>query len=542
MEDTADRSSGIEEDVTPSSSNAVATLGRRRLLRHSWVGAAAPLVTLGGAAIATGCEEHPPEGKPVPKSPEGALGASTVSDDPGRHLVARLTYGVTATDLATVERDGRSAWLEAQLDPSGMDTSDLDAKLGQLPALAMSTSELQTAHSTGSGAPVAAQLKLAWFIRAVHSPAQLFERTVEFFSDHLNVPTANRRLSLLKIVDDREVVRRHALGRFDDLLVASAQSPAMLLYLDNATSSVRGINENYSRELLELHTVGRDGGYDEADVVSLARLLTGWTIDRSTGEFRFVARDHDAGALSVMGWQRPSAGDPFDHGVEFLRWLAMQPATATHVCTKLARRFVADEPSPDMVDAMAAAWSANDSSIAPVIRSMVDHGAFERSVGAKFQRPLDHVAAALRALDADVRPSTDLGQLAELHDALATLGQVPFEWPAPNGYPDVEGAWLNAGALLNRWNLVGDLAAGASEVIRVDLGAIAAGLRGMTSDEAVAALAQRLLNRAPSEMDRRALATATGWRPGSSPTPDQIDDGITAAVVTLLTSADAQYR
>src|SRR5680860_1105938 len=304
----------------------------------------------------------------------------------------RLTYGATPAARDHIVAIGEAAWLNEQFDPASLDTSAVDAKIAALPALSQSAVQLFTNYPDGQAQLAAAQLQLALGIRAAESPAQLFERMVEFWSDHFNVPLAERALQLLKIVEDREIIRPRALGTFKDLVVADALSPAMLLYLNNNESSVGAINENYGRELLELHTLGVDGGYTEADVVSTARLLTGWTINRNTGTFQFVLARHDTSPLTIMGWTRPSDTNYLAHGIQFLQWLAVQPQCAQHVCRKLAVRFVSDQPDQSLVDAMAATWLANNGAIEPVLRTMVAHPAFDASAHAKFHPTLDYNA------------------------------------------------------------------------------------------------------------------------------------------------------
>ncbi|MEZ5380224.1 MAG: DUF1800 domain-containing protein [Microthrixaceae bacterium] len=458
------------------------------------------------------------------------------------HLLRRLTFGLTPADRSRFDAMGESAWLTEQLDPTGPDVSALDAQLDALPALAMTAVELDAAYPAGNYSTASGQLQLAWIIRAVHSPAQLYERLVEFFSDHFNVPLDGRNLSLLKVVEDREAIRPHARGRFADLLVASAQSPAMLLYLDNATSFAGNINENYARELLELHTLGVDGGYSEEDVVATARLLTGWTIDRNTFTFQFRQARHDTGAVTILGWQRPTDNDYLGHGEQFLTWLARQEATARFVCTKLARRFVADVPPGGLVDAMVAAWHSNDTAIAPVVEAMVGHPAFEEAPGTKFSRPLDYLAFGLRATGTTVNPTINRQELAAVGQALGGLGQLPFQWAAPNGYPDVAGAWLNGGALLARWNAIGDALSNASPVLGADVAPLGAGLKGRGDAEIYDALAMRVLGEPITPIGRAVLRQATGWPEESVPSAAAFDDGLLPAVLALLTSPDAQYR
>ena len=459
------------------------------------------------------------------------------------HLLRRLTYGPTQADLGALNALGEAAWLAGQLDPSTLDTTAIDAKLAALPALAMTPAQLDAAYPDGGDAQLAgAQLKLAFAIRAVESPAQLYERMVEFWSDHFNVPTAERIQTLLKIVEDREVIRVHALGRFKDLLVASASSPAMLAYLDNFLSTAGAINENYARELLELHTVGVDNGYDQDDIVDTARLLTGWGIDRSTGEFEFTQPDHDAGPVDIMGWTRPGNPSGYDDGVAFLHWLADDPRTAEFVCTKIARRFVADAPDPTVVAAMTTAWLANDTQIVPVLEAMIAHPAFDAAAGTKFQRPLDYFASFLRSFDASVAPSTDVADLSGLGQVLGALGQIPFEWPAPNGYPDVGGAWLNTGALLNRWNLIGDVLANTFPVISYDSTGFRATLNGLTAAQIYEATTQSILHQSITGAGTVLLNSFTGWSDSDLPSTTEINEHLPLIAFAVFASADALYR
>ena len=299
---------------------------RRSVLRRPWL---ALLAAAGGAAALAGCDVT---SSPSTAAPTSCAGSPTAPTRPG---------APTSGPWAKLR-----GWTISSTRPR-LDTHALDAKLAGFPALAMTVPQLYGAYPDNAAAQEAlGQLRVAALIRAVESPAQLLERMVEFWSDHFNVTAEGRAASLLKIVEDREVMRVHALGRFKDLLVADASSPAMLLYLDNYLSKVDAINENYGRELLELHTVGRDNGYIYDDIVSTARLFTGWTIDTSTGDFVFRPLHHDPGPITIMGWTRPSTGTGYDHGVDFLHWLAMQPRTATRVCHKLAVRFVGDDPEP----------------------------------------------------------------------------------------------------------------------------------------------------------------------------------------------------
>lgn len=471
----------------------------------------------------------------------GVLGACDMVDestDPRVQVLRRATYGVSATSLARIRQVGASAWLDEQLNPARLDTTALDAKLAGLPMLAASPAEAWAAADTTD---VGLQLRGASIIRSVESPAQLFERMVEFWSDHLNVPITDRQSGALKIIEDREVIRPHALGRFADLLVASAKSPAMLVYLDNGVSKKGSPNENYARELLELHTVGV-GNHTEADVAATARLLTGWIVDGTTRTSRFVFSRHDPAVVTSVGWTRPAVGTSSTsvaHIDAFLVHLARQPGTARRLATKLALRFAGDVAPPRLVDDLAAAYLANDTAIAPVLRTLFEHPDFLAARGTKFRRPLDWIAASCRAVGATI----DLGtEPALLSSAVITLGQIPFGWPAPNGFPDVEGKWLTSAALLGRWVVAGDMMAIRNSPVVVPHAALGDGLVGLTATEAVGRLATRVLGEPLTTNGLRILVDNTGLRDSGPLTSRQVETLVKQVTALLLCTPDFQYR
>jgi uncharacterized protein (DUF1800 family) len=457
------------------------------------------------------------------------------------HLLKRLTYGATPAERDRIVAMGETAWLNEQLAPASINTSAIDAKVAQLPPINMAPVDLFNAYLAAGAKDAGAQLQHAALMRAVESPAQLQERMVEFWSDHFNVPFEDKQVILYKIIEDRTVIRPLALTSFKQLLVGSATSPAMGRYLDNYVSKVNGINENYGRELLELHTLGV-GNYTEADVVSTARLLTGWSIDNATRAFKFKQAQNDPAPLTILGWTRPTTGNPFTHGVAFLQYLAMQPACAQFVCTKLARRFVADRPDPALVTAMVNAWMANDSQIAPVLKAMIAHPAFDASAAKKFRRPHDYITFGLRSLRASVNPSTNLNQIKKIGKQIDGMGNKVFEWPAPNGYPDVEGAWLNTGGLLCRWNWTSDVVAKAFNLITYDTTALRQSLYGKTASAIYDAVAQYLLLESVTDAGEIVMNTQTGWTSTTVPTNAQVDAALPTILIAVLGAADAQYR
>jgi uncharacterized protein (DUF1800 family) len=306
-------------------------------------------------------------------------------------------------------------------------------------------------------------------------------------------------------------------------------------------SKVNGINENYGRELLELHTLGV-GNYTEADVVNTARLLTGWSIDNTTRTFKFKQAQNDPAPLTILGWTRPNTADRFSHGVSFLHYLAMQPACAQFVCRKIARRFVADQPDPALVTAMANAWLANDSQIGPVLKAMVAHPAFDASAGTKFRRPYDYVVFGLRALRASANASANQNQIRKIGKQLESMGNQLFEWPAPNGYPDVEGAWLNTGGMLCRWNWTSDVVARAFNLLPYDTTALRQTLYGKPANTIYDLVAQYLLLESVTDLGEIVLNTQLGWSSTTQPTNAEVDAALPTILIAVLGAADAQYR
>ena len=311
------------------------------------------------------------------------------------------------------------------------------------------------------------ELTSAALLRATYSKRQLYEVLVEFWSDHFNIDSSKAECAWLKAGDDREVIRKHTLGRFGELLRASAFSPAMLWYLDGRANvkrtSAERPNENYARELLELHTLGVHGGYTQADVMEAARCLTGWTVrDRhGLGKARveFHADQHDDGRKCVLGVEIPAAGGERD-AETLLAIVAAHPSTARHLATKLCRRFIADEPPDAAVERVAAAFAGSAGDIRSTLRALFATPEFAHSRGTKLKRPFHYTVSILRASEA----ATDAGPA--LTSYLARMGHAPFQYPTPDGYPEQAVAWQ--GALFWRWKLALALAGGHVEGTRID--------------------------------------------------------------------------
>ncbi len=313
---------------------------------------------------------------------------------------------------------------------------------------------------------VAGELTEAKIYRAVMSERQLEEVLTDFWFNHFNVYLDKGAGKWLTTSYERDAIRPHVLGTFEDLLKATAQHPAMLFYLDNWQSvsaefgerlnrmrkgkaRVRGINENYARELMELHTLGVDGGYTQKDVQEVARCFTGWTIEEPNrgGLFRFNPRFHDRGEKVVLGQKIP-AGGGMEDGFKVIEILARHPNTARFVSTKIAQRFVADTPSPALVERMAASFLKSSGDIKTVLKTMIGSPEFfsEQSFQAKLKSPLEMAASALRATNAKLSSALDVSQ------ALAQMGQPLYRKQEPTGYSNNGEEWLNSAGLLARIN------------------------------------------------------------------------------------------
>jgi len=372
------------------------------------------------------------------------------------HFLNRISYGPSADAVLEVEKHGWETVLGNQLHPEDIDTSEIDEIVAErFPTLALSAKEIVDAEDDEIVDRLIPDAIISSVVRQFYSPAQLFERMVEFWSDHFNINILDDKVKFFKATDDRESIRPHALGKFRDLLHANARSPAMLLYLDNYSNTKEGPNENYARELLELHTLGVDGGYTEKDVVEVARAFTGWTISRQTLEFRFDMNLHDRGKKTVMGEPilQPYTGGITD-GEQVLDLLASHPSTAMFISTKLIRRFVSDNPHPVLANKMAQVFLDTDGNIRELMRTLFYSYAFWMSREIKMKRPLDFLASAVRRFDLP----PDEPVFNYIHSKLKQLGQVPFTWHAPNGYPDTASYWTNTAALVNRWSTGKDTA------------------------------------------------------------------------------------
>jgi uncharacterized protein (DUF1800 family) len=446
------------------------------------------------------------------------------------HVLSRTGFGPRPGDVERVRSLGIQRYVDEQLQPQRIADGAMTARLAGLTTIELSSRQIaeqyelpqlearkQRKADAKDGDPAAGdgkqppdpmqqransvmvELSEQKLLRAVYSERQLQEILTDFWFNHFNVDARKGSSRFMLTEYERETIRPRVLGKFRDLLGATAKSPAMLFYLDNwmsadpngphlpdhvgrprivrgpfggsvmmppsprvaqgnpARSAPKGLNENYGRELMELHTLGVDGGYTQRDVTEVARALTGWTIDRPRqgGSFTFNARIHDTGQKVVLGHVIKAGGGESD-GEQVLDILAKHPSTARFIATKLARRFVSDTPPPALVDRAAARFRDTDGDLREVMRAILTSPEFlsPDAYRAKVKTPFEFVVSALRATGADVQDARPLVREVQ------TLGMPLYMCQPPTGYKDTGEAWVNTGALVSRMNLAVRLAGG----------------------------------------------------------------------------------
>jgi uncharacterized protein (DUF1800 family) len=381
---------------------------------------------------------------------------SPLSWDPVDHLLSRFAFGPTAAARAAVTRSGVTAWYNDQvaLAAKSPGYGGNLAVAAEGPMLALSPAEVrQSLKASGDefGWTAMNQLTRVTLGLQVWSDAQLYETLVDFFANHLNVTNHSGDLWNTRHLYDRTVIRAHAMGSFTNMLLASAKDPAMLLYLNLATSVKNSVNENYGRELLELHTVGMV--YSEADVKNASYLLTGRTIDIQTFGYSYNPANHKTGAVKVLGFSHAnsSTADGKAGADAMVAYLARHPETARRLAQKLCVRFVSDSPSSTLVAAVAKAYLDSGTQILPMVSTILRSDEFWSARGNKTRRPAENLIATLRVLG--TQPAVMGKALEALHWMSAAVGHVPLDWVDPDGYPDVATAWRGSGTLLKQWQL-----------------------------------------------------------------------------------------
>jgi uncharacterized protein (DUF1800 family) len=416
------------------------------------------------------------------------------------HVLNRLSFAPRPGQHAEVSALGAREFITRQLDPDSIDDHWIDARASHFEALrAWPLGELLEYDAR----ELLDQLTRYKILHAVHSNRQLKEVMVDFWSDHFNIDPSKGDSKWLKPADDREVIRAHALGSFPALLKASALSPSMLWYLDGrvnrrAKESERP-NENYGRELLELHSMGVHGGYSQQDVMEIARCLTGWTVREraksrfAVGKVEFRPDLHDDGPKILLGIPIPAglgAAD-LDRVIDIV---AHHPSTARFIAEKLCRRFIADDPPAEALSEVAETFQRTSGEIRPTLGTLFETPAFWASRGGKFKRPFHFVVSALRSTSA----RTDAGPALQNH--LLRLGHAPFQYPTPDGYPEEAQPWM--ATLLWRWKFALDFS---NRAIKGTSFFPQKLIRAAGSE---AALAAHLLGRAPTDVEKSAVASS----------------------------------
>src|SRR5215813_2075657 len=429
--------------------------------------------------------------------PEHLILADGPEIDPAFHLLSRAAYGPWPGDLEHMRSIGSERWIEEQLIPESIDDTACDLRARRFETI---WHEPGTCYEYKK--PVLREeITRHTLLRALYSKRQLFEVMVGFWTDHLNINLEKGDCIYLKSSDDRLVIRAHALGKFRDLIRASATSPAMLVYLDGKENQKKGPkdvpNENYARELLELHTLGVDGGYTQADVYEAARALTGWRLRTGwrKGTVYFDPELHDDGEKRVLGQVIPAGGGAADLD-RLVDIACSHPATARHLATKLVRRFVSEDPPASLVTRVAAVFNNSNGDIKSLLRTILTADEFKNSRGLKFKRPFHFIASSLRALGADTHAHQ------QLIEYLQRMGQGPFQHPTPDGYPDRTAPWL--GTLLWRWNFAFAVASNRVPAVNVSLDQLTHAI-GPGSEFNAGKLISYFIGRAGSATELKAL-------------------------------------
>lgn len=510
---------GLEERLVAAQTNPEPPRGRRKFL----AGALAGVATLAAArpAFAQGRSKKA-DREVMPVDPfAGALGLAIAPPsawaNPTIRLVRRATLGLSDADVTAAKAMGYQGWLQYQLDYQRIDDSAVDNAVATL--WPTTTQDVNALFSVAQSTVQTAQ-QAAWVYRAALSKRQLYERMVEFWSDHFNIEFA--KVGYLKVVDDRDVIRKNALGKFSDLVKASSKSGAMMAYLDQNVSRVGAPNQNYARELMELHTLGVNGGYTQDDVAELSRVLTGWTI-QGRGTFTFNATLHDWGAKTVMGVTIPAGSpalgaDGIKEGEQMIDFLCNHPSTATFISTKLLKWLLTPEPTQSQVNIVAGVFRATGGDLKLVVRAILNQG-WMATAPAKFKRPFHYLVSALRGSNAAITNT------AGINGQLVNLGQPLYQWETPDGYPDLFEYW--SGNLMPRWQFGTTVANLRSGTIVVDTTPYLSG----TADAAVDLIARNFFG---GEMDAVTRANLLTYLKGGTFNETRVRETLSLAIASEL--------
>jgi hypothetical protein len=434
---------------------------------------------------------------------------------PRAHLLNRFTFGATAGDRADATVSNPDTWWANQVSLGrahpGYSGSAAVAAIG--PMLSMTPAAVQAQLTTlgrAYGWDALDQINRVTLGLQIWSPAQLYETLVDFFANHLNITCFNGDVWNTRHAFDRDVIRANVFGKFSDMLLAAGRHPAMLYYLNQAESTKAAVNENYGRELLELHTVGLN--YTETDVKNSAAILTGRTVSNNDWTYVYTSSWHTTGPVTVLGFSdpNPTAAGGEAVGDAYLNYLAHHALTAQHIAQKLCVRYVSDTPSASLVSQVAQVYLQNDTAILPTVNAILRSDEFWAARGAKTRRPSENTVAAARTIgiqaNGDVRGALDV-----LRWFIYLMGQDPLSYGPPPGYPDLAASWRSAGNLILTWNVHRALVQNWwTTWTAPSPSALLGGGTPATSGDAIDLLAATLLGQSINATDKQTLLTYLG--------------------------------
>jgi uncharacterized protein (DUF1800 family) len=513
-----------------------------------------------GSRAGAALERNTPTGGRTFSGPAAAAEATEVTvktvlaKDPVRHLASRATFGATPKLLADIKRMGIDAWVRQQLEPEKIAPSAAELKLSELPTLKLSPQQLRDQRDALNerGAQPERELVDATIARQIWSERQLFEVMVDFWNDFLHVAADFDGGEIYRASFDTDVVRKHALGSYPEMLVAANRHPALLLYLNQNDSRADAVNENLARENLELYSVGVDGGYTEKDVRQAALLQTGRGVN--DGQYVFRPERHYLGKVKILGFSHANDSDDpkkADAAIDaYIAYIALHPSTAKYVAQSLATRFVSDTPPKSLVDRLARTYAANKGMIKPMLMTLFSSSEFWASVGQKVRRPMEYLVATYRSLGVSPQASPAFQQgdnrrtafaqgLRQVQDKMRELGQYPMGQPTPDGYPDVYVAWTSAGTMVNGWNEAGELLGGRRTQFTYTPPEKLVAKPPATAGAYVDALAQRLVHQKLSARERELILDVAGVSAGTR--VDATFDGAVAAVARAILASPQHH-
>lgn len=453
---------------------------------------------------------------------------TVLAKDPVRHLVSRATFGGNAETIATVKRMGIDRWIRWQLEPDKIAPTPAELKLSEHATFGLTIQQLRDQRDAlnerdAHGDREVVQTTIA---RQIWSDRQLLEVMVDFWNDHLHVAAFFDGGEIPRASFDNDVIRKHALGSYPDMLVAANRHPALLVYLNQNQSTKDKVNENLARENLELYSVGVDGGYSETDVKQAALLQTG----RDVRDDQYVYRPeaHYVGPVKIMGFKHanstPEGGEKAAE--DYFRYLALHKSTARYIALNLATRFVSDTPPKTLVDRLAKAYTTNKGRIKPVLMTLFSSSEFWAAVGQKVRRPGEYLVATYRTLGVKPTPSEGYQQgderrtpfvegLRQIRDKMEQLGHFPMGQATPNGYPDIFVAWTSAGTMINGWNEANDIVHGNRKMFSYSAPEKLVAKPPATAGAYLDALSAKLLHQKLSAKEKAQLLTIAGVSSGT---------------------------